>query len=108
MGTKIGEMKKAETIVEEILEQYPRTRTSDQLLYRAYHFKLAKDWNLKVDFATFFTYPERYNACNFATIERVRRKLQHYRPELANIETKLNREYLQEAFKGYAKEEIQC
>ena len=53
MGTKIGEMKKAETIVEEILEQYPRTRISDQLLYRAYHFKLSKEWNLKVDFATF-------------------------------------------------------
>ena len=95
----------AEKIVEELLEEYPRTRESDHLLYRAYHFKLSKDWNLKVGFADFFTYPEKYGGFNFATIERCRRKLQKYRPELKDYIVAQHREYKQEEFKNYAKEE---
>lgn len=99
---KMKEILKAENIVEEILERYPRTRNNDHILYRAYHFELVKRGLVEADFETFFTHPEEYKACNFATIERCRRKLQHYRPELGNIETKINREYLQAVFKEYS------
>lgn len=94
---------KAEQMVEKILEQHPRTRSSDHVLYRAYHWELMKNRRSAVPFEDFFTYPEKYNACNFATIERCRRKLQHYRPELKEATTNEKREYLQEEFKQYAR-----
>lgn len=99
---KMNKLVLTEKMVEHLLEKYPRTRTSDHLLYRAYHYELVKQHAVTVDFETFFTYPGKYKASNFATIERCRRLVQSYRPELANKETKLNREYLQEIFKDYS------
>lgn len=95
---------KAEKLVEDILEKYPRTRASDQVLYRAYHYELEKTWQKKVDFATFFTYPEKFGGYNFATIERCRRKIQKYRPELRDEKVAEWRLAKQEEFKDYAKE----
>lgn len=96
---------KAEQLVEKILEKYPRTRTSDHVLYRAYYWTLTQRRIINCDFATFFTYPEKYGACNFATIERCRRKLQHYRPELKNETTAKEREYKQAEFIDYSRKE---
>ena len=93
---------KAEKIVEHLLEKYPRTRDNDHILYRAYHYELVQQKKITADFEHFFTHPEKYEACNFATIERCRRKIQHYKPELSNKKTELNREYLQQIFKDYA------
>lgn len=91
-----------EKIVEKILEKYPRTRKSDHLLYRAYHYDLFMKGQVHVNFETFFTYPEKYNASSFATVERCRRRLQHFRPELSDNVAKINREYLQEVFHDYS------
>lgn len=97
----IKKLNSTEKMVEQLLTKYPKTRDNDHLLYRAYHYELKQRGEVKADFVSFFTYPEKYNASNFATIERCRRKVQQYKPSLANKVTKLNREYLQEVFKSY-------
>jgi len=94
---------KAEKVVEHILEKYPRTRTSDQILYRAYHYYLQDKGYVQIDFATFFTYPEKYGGFNFATIERCRRKLQKFRPELKDEKVAEWRLAKQEEFEDYSR-----
>ena len=94
---------KAEKVVEDILEKYPKTRLNDQILYRAYHYYLQNKGYVNTDFATFFTYPEKYGGYNFATIERCRRKVQKYRPELRDDKATEWRLAKQEEFKDYAR-----
>lgn len=96
-------LSKAEKLVEGLLERYPRTRVDDHVLYRAYYYELTVRGLVQVDFATFFTYPTKFNGLTFATIERCRRRLQHYRPELKDDKVAKIREYKQEEFREYAK-----
>lgn len=97
------DLRKTEDLIEKILERYSGTRKSDHKLYRAYHAILFKQGKVKVSFTDFFTEPEKYNASNFATVERCRRKIQERRPELKDNKTAAMREYKQEVFYEYGR-----
>lgn len=105
---EIKKKKKAEAIVEDILEQEPATRKSDNTLSVRYYQLLEPKNTLgsKVDFMTFFESPKKYNGFDYKTLERARRKIQERRPELKDSKVKELRVEQEEAFKEYARGEL--
>ena len=78
--SEIKKKQNAEKIVEDILENEPITRTSDNLLFVRYY----ELYNPRVNFLDFFKNPKKYGGYDYKTLERARRKIQARRPELKN------------------------
>lgn len=97
-----------EAIVEEILESNKECRSCDMLLYYKYCEKivtLKKGSFLSTDFLEVFrnkSFREKYNLRGFASVERVRRKIQAKNSEIVDIETREIRQGETGAYIQYA------
>ena len=65
--------------VKEILEKYPSSRDSDEILYGAY---LGRHGVSTISVATFFYNFNKYNVSDFESVTRIRRKLVEENPRL--------------------------
>lgn len=100
------DLKNLTKLVKTVLEEYPATRDSDNLLYLV----VCKQLNPSVDlfpFGTVITNLESYGLPNIKSVERSRRRLQAKYPELSSTEkVKAMRSELEAEFKAFAVEEI--
>ncbi len=106
--SKSRELKTTQDVVMTVLQEQPRTRNSDNLLY----YTVCKIIGLKnginldsVSMPSFFLHMKEYNMPAFETVRRARQKIQADYPELAgcsNVEgqRKLNEEVFREYARG--------
>lgn len=102
----MNDLKNLSKLVKEVLEEYPATRDSDDLLYLV----VCKQINPSVDlfpFGTVIANLKSYNLPNIKSVERSRRRIQALHPELASKEkVKAMRSELEAEYRAFAKEEI--
>lgn len=94
----LKQLYKVEDEVEKILEEYPITRTDDQLLYVAYWRGKAPD----ISFIEFWKNPKKYGGRAYKSVERCRRKIQERRPELKDSKVAEYRDELTIEYEQYA------
>lgn len=98
----MNKLLKIKNLVQFILENYPKTRSDDELLY----LTVCKRLNPSIDkfpFGTVFTHLKSYGLPSFKSVERARRKLQREFPELAaDKEVKAARTEQEGKFKAFA------
>ena len=94
----INQLLKTEKEVRKILEEYPITRTDDNLLFIAYWMKKAPE----VSFIDFWKSPQLYGAVAYKSVERCRRKVQSKHPELKEKVTAEAREQAEMDYINYA------
>ncbi len=105
--SKSRELKTTHNVVMTVLQEQPRTRNNDNLLY----YTVCKIIGLKngvnidsMSMPTFFLRMKEYNIPGFETVRRSRQKIQAEHPELAaesNVES--GRMMNEEAFRKYAR-----
>ena len=99
------EMQTITNQVKRILEQYPLTRNSDDLLYTTLCMEI-DNHAAGMPFWYVMQHLKEFNFPNIKSVERCRRKLQNKYPELAaSKEVKDFRDENEQKFKTYAKGE---
>lgn len=99
----MNELKTTQEIVKKILEQFPLTRNSDNLLYIKVCEYANKDV-LNKPFWQVMSMANEYGIPHFETVRRTRQKLQATHPELAGSEeVEGHRMLKEETFREYAR-----
>jgi len=95
----LGNLYKAEHIVEEVLMQVNPARNNDGILYCAVYDYIRPDCTLR----EYIEHPKRYGCPTMATIERCRRKILERRPELKNPNLDVILGEQEDLFREYAR-----
>lgn len=104
---KLKELNTTTNLVKGILEEYPDTRNSDNILYVRVCEQIGREHGIninKMSMPFFLLNLKDYNMPQYETVGRCRRKLQAEYPELqadANVEAQ--RELNEADFKAYAR-----
>lgn len=103
---KLTELRNATKIVQQILEEVPSTRNSDELLYKRY-CEIVEPNVLKLSLGAYLDTAKYLSIAQFHSVKRARRRLQEQYPHLrANANVEAGRELNEEAFREYAKANI--
>lgn len=96
-------IKQTQEVVREVLEEYPETRNSDDLLY----VKVCARINavaVNLPFHRVFLNRKELSIPPFESVRRARQKLQAQRPDLAGCdEVETHRTMLEETYRDYAR-----
>lgn len=105
--SKLKELHTTTNLVKGILEEYPDTRNSDNILYVRVCEQVGKEHGIninKMSMPFFLLNLKDYNMPQYETVGRCRRKLQAKYPELAaDADVEAQRELNEDAFKKYAR-----
>lgn len=96
-------LKKTEDIVKRLLETYPETRSSDDVLYARVCEYVCKTVG-ELPFPVVLMHRKKLGIPSYKSVERSRRKLQGAFPELcANADIEAFRKVEEEKYKNYGK-----
>lgn len=101
------ELMTCDELVYEILNKYPKTRSSDNLLFLLAYEQIGKVKNIDIDDITlsnFLIHMREYGFPTFETLRRSRQKMQAAYPELAATDAVEGYRIVnEEVFKDYAR-----
>ena len=99
----MSKLNKIEPIVKKVLEEYPDSRSSDDVLIFRVYKEINEDVMIRELFCEVLLNRKQYNLPSYKSIERCRRKIFEKYPELKPEKVTKFRKQKEEEYKEYAK-----